>query len=97
MRVVPAAIPGVPPTNCTSWECLDAPLPLPSRTGSFDCVDLRFAKANSAQDDNAKRISAPHFSAMSPIKPSRSGTLTDHSKISRREGHEFTRAAKTSW
>jgi hypothetical protein len=42
-----------------------------SSPGPFDCVGLRFANANSAQDDSlwiaspAKSISAPHFSAIS--------------------------------
>jgi len=40
----------------SSWGRLDAPLVMRALQGSFDCVALRFAQGNFAQDDTQKRI-----------------------------------------
>jgi hypothetical protein len=50
--VPPVLLQGILPAQWASRESLDESQALPARPGSFDCVGLRFAKANSAQDDS---------------------------------------------
>jgi hypothetical protein len=42
------------------WKLPDGPLVVHASEGSFDCVGLRFANANFAQDDKLTELAFPH-------------------------------------